>query len=143
MNRGNRWLTTLLLCVSMSGCGWSKSSPPTANSPVRLEELLGKWRMSKVNGQLPAAMDFQSLRIDLAADGTWTSEIKMQGAYSGITMKGGGKWSLKEGVIHYTSGENTGTSRVRLDLGRLVLDPDFTVRKDGTIEVPAEYERAD
>jgi hypothetical protein len=95
----------------------------------------------RAGGQPPSALNIKSLQIDLAVDGTWTSEVEMQGPFTGMSMKGGGKWSLADGVVSYTSGANSGKSRVRLESGRLVLDPDFTVRKDGTIEVPGEYER--
>jgi hypothetical protein len=81
--------------------------------------------------------------ISVAEDGTWTSKIEMMGPFAGMSMKGGGKWSVAQGLLHYTSGNNSGTSRARFESGRLVLDPDFSVRKGGTIEVACEYERAD
>jgi hypothetical protein len=56
-----------------------------------------------------------------SVNGTWTSEIEMQGQFAGMSMKGGGKWSLADGVVSYTSGANSGKSRVRLESGRLVL----------------------
>jgi len=102
---------------------------------------MGKWRLVRAGGELPASLNIKSLEIDLAADGTWVSEIEMQGPFAGMSMKGGGKWSLADSVVSYTSGANSGTSRVRMVSGRLMLDPDFSVRKNGTQEVTGEYER--
>lgn len=132
-----RRVACLLLCsLVAASCGCSSNKPP-----IRSVDLLGKWRLVRVGGQPPAAYGLNSLEIDLAADGTWTSEMVTQGQVGGITAKGGGNWSLADEVVSYTSGENAGKSRVRLDAGRLTLDPDFTVRKDGTTEVTGEYER--
>src|SRR5437773_334083 len=119
--RRHGWL--LILCwFSASSCGCS------SGKPVRSEDLLGKWRLVRVGGQPPAAYDFKSFHIDIAADGTWTSQIVTQGQFVGVmSIKGGGKWSLADGVVSYTSGDNSGKSRVRLESGRLILDPDFTV----------------
>jgi hypothetical protein len=108
---------------------------------VRAEDLAGKWRLVRAGGQPPAAFNIKSLQIDITADGTWVSKIEMQGQFAGMSMKGGGKWSIVDGVVSYTSGDNSGKSRIRLESGRLVLDPDFSVRKDGTQEVTGEYER--
>jgi hypothetical protein len=133
----------LIICWILAGgygCSSGKPSSP-AEQPVRLDDLVGKWRLVGVGGQPPAAFGFKSLQIELAADGTWTSQIEMQGQFAGMSMKGGGKWSLADGAVNYTSGDNSGKSRVRLASGRLVLDPDFTIRKDGATEVPGEYER--
>jgi hypothetical protein len=47
-----------------------------------------------------------------------------------------GRW-----LVSYRSGDNVGKSRVRLETGRLILDPDFSVRKEGVTEVSGEYER--
>lgn len=99
------------------------------------------WHLVRAGGQPPAALNIKSLQIDIAADGTWVSAIEMQGQFAGMSMKGCGKWSTADGVVSYTSGANSGKSRVRLDSARLILDPDFTVRKDGTQEVAGEYER--
>ena len=83
----------------------------------------------------------KSLEINIVKDGTWTSDIEMQGQFAGMSMKGGGKWSLGNNVITYTSGDNSGTSTARLNGNILVLDPDFSVRRGGKIEVTGEYVR--
>jgi hypothetical protein len=108
--------------------------------PAAAQEIVGKWRLVKAGGQLPAALNIKSLQIDIAADGTWVSDIEMQGQFAGMSMKGGGKWSLANGMVSYTSGANAGKSRAKLVSGRLILDPDFSIRKDGTTEVAGEYE---
>jgi len=86
-------------------------------------------------------MSIKSLQIDLLKDGTWTSDVEMQGQFAGMSMKGGGTWSLANNLITYTSGDNSGTSKVRLNGGVLVLDPDFSVRRGGKDEVIGEYRR--
>ena len=65
----------------------------------------------------------------------------MQGTFSGMRMKGGGTWSLEGDVVSYTSGDNSDKAKVRIVDGKLLVDPDFLVRVDGTIEVSGEYER--
>jgi hypothetical protein len=130
------WLSTAVF-----GCNSNKQAPQSAANVVRLEGLEGKWRLVRAGGQPPAAVNIKSLWIDIAADGSWVSEIEMEGQFAGMSLKGEGKWSLAEGVITYTSGANSGKSRMRLVSGRLILDPDFTVRKGGTAEVLCEYER--
>jgi hypothetical protein len=133
----------LLACFfSIALCGCDSAKDPTHSAAqVRAEDLVGKWRLVRAGGELPASLNIKSLEIDLAADGTWVSEIEMQGPFAGMSMKGGGKWSLADSVVSYTSGANSGTSRVRMVSGRLMLDPDFSVRKNGTQEVTGEYER--
>src|SRR5580698_1083313 len=95
------------LCAAADGCNSGQPSSSPAQS-VRSEDLLGKWRLVRVDGQPPAAFGFKSLQIDINADGTWTSQIAMQGQFAGVSMKGGGKWSLTDGVVSYTSGDNAG-----------------------------------
>lgn len=129
------------LCAATLGCDSGKQQFQPVAKPVRADELVGKWRLVRAGGEPPAALNIKSVLIDIASDGTWASEIEMQGQFAGMSMKGGGKWSLADGVASYTSGANAGKSRVRLESGRLILDPDFTVRKDGTTELVGEYER--
>ncbi len=102
-------------------------------------------------------MDFliKSQEIDIAPDGTWTSKIEWQvpGLGSPDTYQGKGKWSLADGSLNYEYGPGsglrpgrseaaTGKSSVRLEGGRLVVDPDFFMqaRKEGPA-VAGEYER--
>lgn len=137
------WLNLLALWVAVAvcGCGFVPQPSPPAAQPVRAEDLVGKWRLVRAGGQPPTAMQIKALQIDLAADGTWVSEVEMEGQFAGMTLKGGGKWSVAEGVVRYTSGANAGESHARVESGRLFLDPDFTVRIDGTREVIGEYQR--
>jgi hypothetical protein len=135
------FLFTCFLPVVVCGCRSGKEAVPPGASGVRAEDLVGKWRLVRAGGEPPAAVDIKSLRLDIAADGTWSTEIEMQGQWAGMSMKGGGKWSLADGVVRYTNGSNSGKSHVWVESGRLVLDPDFSVRKGGTTEVIGEYER--
>jgi len=141
MRRGCCLLALWLLGIAPCGCESSKPTTQPAAPPATAQELVGRWRLVKAGGQQPAELNIKSLQINIAADGTWVSEVEMQGQFAGLSMKGGGKWSLADGVVSYTAGANEGKSRVRLVSGRLVLDPDFSVRKDGTTEVTGEYER--
>ncbi len=130
-------------CLAILPCGCERTGPtsqPVAE-PAIAQEIIGKWRLVKADGQPPSAMNIKSLQIDIAADGTWVSEVDMQGQFAGMSMKGGGKWSMENGLISYTAGGNEGKTRARLVSGRLVLDPDFSVRRDGTEEVTGEYQR--
>jgi len=141
MRRGRWLMTACCLAVACCGCEANKPAAQSAAQPATAQELVVKWRLVKAGGQPPSALNIKSLQIDIAADGTWVSEIEMQGQFAGMSMKGGDKWSLAEGVVSYTSGANAGKSRAKVVSGRLVLDPDFSVRRDGTEEVAGEYER--
>ena len=92
-------------------------------------------------GQPPSDVQIKSVQINIDRDGNWSSDIEMEGNFAGVSMTGDGKWAMADGVVSYTSGAISGKSRVQLESGRLVLDPDFAIRKDGTIEVKGEYER--
>ena len=139
-----------------SGSGTGKPPEPTAGS-VRAEEIVGKWRLVRAGGKSPDELNIKSQEIDIAADGTWTSKILFQipGFGQPDTFTGKGKWSLAGDGINYEyspagglavagSGPNSGKSQVRLEAGRLVVDPDFfmQVRKPGAPPVAGEYERA-
>jgi hypothetical protein len=134
-------LLTCWLVVAVCGCGLGGQPTQPATQSVRAEDFTGKWRLVRAGGQSPAALNIKSLQIDIVADGTWKSQIQMQGPFAGMSMEGSGKWSLTDGVVTCTAGANSGTSRVRMELGRLILDPDFMVRKDGVTEVAGEYQR--
>jgi len=141
MGRGCWLLAACCFAIAHGGCESSKPPAQPAAQPPNAQELVGKWRLVKAGGQPPTALNIKSLQMDIAADGTWVSEIEMQGQFAGMSMKGGGKWSLADGMVSYTSGANAGKSRAQLVSGRLVLDPDFSVSKNGTEEVAGEYER--
>jgi hypothetical protein len=141
MRRYSEMLLGCCLLVIVHGCNFAEQPTTPVAKAIRAEDLVGKWRMVRADGQPLAQFDMKSLKIDIAADGAWTSEIEMQGQWTGMSMKGGGKWSLADGVVSYTSGANSGMSRVTLKQERLIFDPDFTVRKDGKTEVAGEYER--
>jgi len=141
MGRGCWLFVTCWFAVAHCGCDSSKPSPQPAAQPASAKELVGSWRLVKAGGQPPGSLNIKSLQIDITADGSWVSEIEMQGQFAGMSMKGGGQWSLEDGVVSYTSGENSGKSRALVASGRLILDPDFSLRKNGTGEVAGEYER--
>jgi hypothetical protein len=129
------------VCIALGGCGSAQQPAQPAAQAIGSDQLVGKWRLVSAGDEPPSSLNIESLLIEIAADGTWTSDIVMQGPFAGMSMNGGGKWSLHDNVVDYTSGDNSGQSHPRLEPGRLILDPDFSIRKDGTIEVAGEYER--
>jgi hypothetical protein len=105
--------------------------------------LVGKWRLVRAGGKAPPEYAIRSQEIDLSADGTWTSKIDGAGPLDGMTMRGGGKWSVADGVVNFTNGQESGKSRMTLSEGRLTLDPDFHLRANDAAKTPlsGEYER--
>jgi hypothetical protein len=141
----------LSVCILLTALGCPAREPPTSTAPTaptassgpRVDELAGKWRLVRVDGKEPAEMMVKAAELELAADGTWKSRFDLGGAGEGMTLRGGGKWSVADGVISYNNGQESGTSRVRLNGGRLVLEPDFQLRKNDASKRPlnTEYER--
>ena len=66
----------------------------------------------------------------------------MSGPWEGMTLEGRGTWSLDGERVRYTDGERSGSSAVRVEGSRLWLDPDFGLRRDGSVPIASEYERA-
>jgi hypothetical protein len=107
------------------------------------DDLVGKWRLVKADGKALGELSLKSQELELAADGTWTSSIVFGGQAEGMTMRGGGKWSVDGDSIAYTNGQESGKSKFTLGAGRLTLDPDFHLRKNDSSKAPmvGEYER--
>lgn len=124
--------TVMLACIL-----WSCRSGGLGNLSAN-DMIIGKWNLTRVDRQTPSTLDIKSHKIDFAINGTWTSETVMQGPFSGMQVKSSGTWSLKDSTISYTAGSNSGRSEIKLTKGQLILNPDFVIRKDGKIEVPAE-----
>ncbi len=153
---------TCCLAIFVCGCNSDKkpSDPgtapaePEANGP-QVNDLVGKWRLVRAGGQPPTELYIKSQEIDIAADGTWTSKVEVQPPQRAADrFQGRGTWSLADGVLKwkYTveggvvvagSGPDSGKSSVRLESGRLIVDPDFFMqaKKSGTTDVAGEYER--
>ena len=135
----------LVAMLTLTGCsrgGNGKEQPPSANA-VRAEDLVGKWRLVRAGGQPPAEMWIYSREIDIAADGTWTATQRGAGQLRGMNQNCGGTWSLADGVVTYTNGgADSLKSQVRVESGRLIVEPDF---KMGMVKtgpaVAGEYER--
>jgi len=120
------------------------------------EELVGKWHLVRAGGKPPIDLYIKSQEIEIGLDGTWTSKIEVKPPQWALTEKynSRGTWSLADGVVswHYTAeggvmvvggGPNSGKSEVRVESGRLIVDPDFFMKaqKNGTDPVAGEYER--
>ncbi len=105
------------------------------------DAVLGKWKLVSAGGSTPAVLSIKSHEMELRADGSWAASSEMQGSFAGMKLNFSGKWSLSDGALNYTAGSDSGQAKVRVVRGRLVLDPDFVIRKDGTALVTTEYER--
>lgn len=104
-------------------------------------QLVGEWSLVNVDGESPAALNVRSRVINVAADGRWTSAVQMQWKWEDMSLKGDGTWTSKGDEIAYTAGENSGSSTFRVEADRLTLDPGMTLKRDGTVDVVAEYRR--
>lgn len=140
-------------CLTIAICGCNSDPPPNSSQPasvsasqgVRAEDILGKWHLVRAGGKPPVELYINSQEIDIAKDGAWTSKIEFQKPHQpaeDITNQG--TWSLAGGVIAIEGSDHkTGKSQVRVESGRLILDPDvfMAARKKGTDAVAGEYER--
>src|SRR5262245_24021770 len=96
----------LCLCsIGLSACNKNQSSPAPGVAGIPTTDLVGKWRLVKADGKPIGELSLKSHELDLAADGTWTSNIVFGGQMEGMTMKGGGKWSVEGESINYTNGQ--------------------------------------
>jgi hypothetical protein len=162
---------TVLVCSLMfapTGCNSEKPSNTSKKAEeaakknaepvtkgIQPSQLVGKWRLVRAGGKPPIELYIKSQEIDIAADGTWTSNVETQPPNFGADRFGGqGTWSLADGVLSYKysakgglliagSGTNSGKCAVRLESGKLIVDPDcfMQVQKTGTAKVAGEYER--
>jgi hypothetical protein len=127
----------LLLCcltVTAWGCGSGKDSSASTVKAARVEEVAGKWRLTRVGGKSPVELEvkIRSQEVEIAADGSWKSKIEFKLPGFGVpdVFNAEGKLSLPD-------------SRIRMESGRMVVEPDFfmPVRPKGTPEGASEYER--
>src|SRR5438067_1707694 len=100
---GTRRWAGLVACLPLvgGGCGPGKAAVAPEASRVRADDLIGRWRLVRAGGEPPAAVDIRALWLDIAADGTWSSEAEMQGRWAGMGLKGGGTWALADEVVSY------------------------------------------
>jgi hypothetical protein len=126
----------LICCfaVVVSGCTSAKETPARSAKSVRIEDLVGKWRLVRVGGESPAQLEikFKSQEVEIAADGSWTSKVEFQLPGLGVPdmFNANGKLTLPD-------------SRIRVESGRMVVEPDFFMpaRPKGTPEGASEYKR--
>ena len=114
----------LIAWITITGCSRPAAVPAVDRPPavtaseqpkeMRAEDLVGTWWLVRAGGKPPAEVFINSQRLDFAADGTWKCQIVWQGALAGMTMTGGGTWSLVNGSVHFTNGVDKGESRVSL-----------------------------
>jgi formylglycine-generating enzyme required for sulfatase activity len=162
MNYCGSMFVACSLAILACGCRSDTKPSDPANAPteretdgLRAKDLVGQWRLVRAGGQPPLELYIKSQEIDIAADGTWTSKVEMQPpGRASDRFHGKGTWALADGKLNwkYTveggvvvrgSGPDSGKSSVRLESGRLIVDPDFFMqaRKTGTDPVAGEYER--
>jgi hypothetical protein len=151
------FIPLLFTCFFICGCEKKPAEqavPEPEISGLR-KDIVGKWRLVRAGGKPPIDLYIKSQEIDIAADGTWTSKVEVQPPNSASDrFTGKGKWSLADGVLSYEyadeggvrivgSGPDSGKSSVKLESGRLIVDPDcfMQARKNGTDPVAGEYER--
>ena len=118
MRRCDLGLLACWLTIAVCGCNSATQSSQPPTQSVQARDLVGTWRLVRAGGQPPSALNIKSLQIAISADGLWASEIEMTGEFAGMNMKGGGKWSLANDTVSYTSGANSGKSKARLESGR-------------------------
>ncbi|HJT79077.1 MAG TPA: hypothetical protein VJ739_17910 [Gemmataceae bacterium] len=101
---------------------------------MRVEDVAGKWRLVRVGGKAPSELEIKikSQEVEIAADGSWKSRIEFQlpGFGAPDVFNADGRLSLPD-------------SRIRVESGRMVVEPDFFMpaRPKGTPEGASEYER--
>jgi formylglycine-generating enzyme required for sulfatase activity len=136
----------LIAMPTLGGCsrGGNAVEQPASANAVRAEDLVGKWRLVRAGGQPPAELWIRSCEIDIAAEGTWTSKtvVKDPAHPAADAWNARGTWALADGVLRYND-QASPTSQVRLESGRLVVDPDYfmPIRKRRTSATASEYER--
>jgi hypothetical protein len=128
---------------AFGGCNPGAAPTQGRTDAVTRDALLGKWQLVSVGGELPAALSIKAHQLELRGDGAWVAFSELQGSFAGMKLNPSGTWSWANGAVSYTAGGNSGTAMVRLVSGRLVLDPDFVLRKEGTVAVAAEYQRGE
>src|SRR5262245_9541611 len=142
MVRRRRWTIrtcgwiSLICCfaVVVGGCTSAKKTPAPRAKLVRVEDLVGKWRLVRVGGESPAQLEFKfkSQEVEIAADGSWTSKVEFQLPDSGVPdmFNANGKLTLPD-------------SRIRVESERMVVEPDFFMpaRPKGTPAGASEYKR--
>ena len=135
MRSGSGLCCVFCLAVVACGCNSGKQPSTSAANAVRLEELVGKWRLIRVGGKdlEKLAIKIKMQEVTIEADGKWTSKIEFQLPGFGVpdVFTANGTLALPD-------------SRLRLESGKLVVEPDFFMpaRPKGTPEGPSEYERS-
>ncbi len=145
----NSWQLLTCCLLLLCGCSSGKDAKPFVPQRSLADDLVGKWRLVRADDKPPAEQWIKSLEVDIAANGTWTSKMEGEGYLRGMNGTGGGTWSLADGELTLTldgpgnpKGTETFKSKVRIESGHLMVDPDhfMQIRKKGPL-VAAEYER--
>ena len=120
----------------------STPSPDSTGGPAPAGvALLGTWTLVAAGGQPPESLSIRLYSVCFAEDGTWRYQAQLIGRFEGLSMEGAGSWRCDHDSLSFTAGDNAGVSHVVLDAGRLRLEPDPVLRREGTEPVVGVYER--
>lgn len=139
----------LLACLPLVGCG--KATPPaeTAGKAVAGSDnaaearLVGRWKLTMVNGQNPASINLKTYEIEFLKDNHWKLEAAMKADSQGRIkrLKSAGIWKIDNGVMSYTVGRNKGVTKLTLKDDSLTLSPDPAIRPGGKTLATTAYAR--
>jgi hypothetical protein len=135
-----RFVVPVLVFLVLIAWWLSRSAQRAPEAPTP-GQLVGVWQLVRIGEEPLSAMNLEAVTITIAGDGTWTSTSTIAGSMAGMSLKAVGTWRLDGAVVRFTAGSTAGSSNVSLDGTRLVLSPDFVLRKRGTEPVVAEYVR--
>jgi hypothetical protein len=107
----------------------------------RLPSLLisNPWKLSSTSKGSPNELNIQEYIITFKTDGTWAYTSVLDGQFEGVKTKGSGTWLIKESVLIYTAGDNTGESNISIENSLLKLSPDPVLVFEGKEEIDTTY----
>jgi len=107
----------------------------------RASPFVGTWKLVLAGNEPPQSLHIRAMRLEIRIDGTYSWESVMQDQWDGMKLQGNGTWELDGERIRYTTGEGPNASLARINGSRLLLEPDFVLKRDGIIPVVGIYER--
>jgi hypothetical protein len=157
-----RWHASMILALFILGgcCPAKPPSPPASATPAAIDplatEIVGKWKLVRAGGKPPMEQYIKSQIVEIAADGMWNSKIEAQlpGFGSPDTFSAKGTWTLSDGELSLKNavangirvvgdGPATEKGKMRMESGRLIIEPDpfMAVKKRDAGPTAGEYER--
>jgi hypothetical protein len=135
-----RTLKGFAICVSLLTAMQGPAREPDGAPSVMLP---GNWRLAAVDGADPASVHIKEYRAQFEKNGSWLYTATMNGNFEGMQLNGHGTWAIKNGVLSWTAGANSGASKVIFKgKNQLLLDSDPVIRAPGGKQlVRTEYVR--